>query len=123
MNEITYWGHHLRIDAGGCNIDSLKDYDNIYNFAKHLVEDIDMVAYGEPQIVKFGHGDKEGYTLVQLIETSNICAHLVDEYREIYLDVFSCKMFEPEKVVDLVKQYFGATTYIMNFEDRKAPKA
>lgn len=123
MNENVYWGHHLVVNAGGCNIEALKDYDNIYNFAKNLVEDIDMVAYGEPQIVKFGHGDKEGYTLVQLIETSNICAHLVDEYREIYLDVFSCKLFDPKVVVELVRKYFGATAIETEYMDRKAPSA
>lgn len=121
MNENTYWGHHLVINGAGCNPEAIKDYDNIYNFTKELVEKIDMVAYGEPHIVKFGHGDKAGYTLVQLIETSNICAHFVDETNEVYLDVFSCKLFEPEIVIDLVRQYFGVTAFEMNYFDRKAP--
>lgn len=65
-----------------------------------------MVAYGEPQVVMFGTGNKKGYTLVQLIETSNICAHFVEESNDMYLDVFSCKTFEPSTVEKVVNEYF-----------------
>jgi S-adenosylmethionine/arginine decarboxylase-like enzyme len=123
MSENTYWGHHLIINAAGCNPEAIKDHDTVYNFTKQLVKDIDMVAYGEPQIVNFGSGDKAGFTLVQLIETSNISAHFVNEYNEIYLDVFSCKHFDSHVVVDLVKEYFGATNVWYTFIDRKAPIA
>ena len=65
-----------------------------------------MVAYGKPQIVHFGTGNKAGYTLVQLIETSNIVAHFVEEYNDMYLDVFSCKPFSPETVEATVYSHF-----------------
>jgi S-adenosylmethionine/arginine decarboxylase-like enzyme len=116
----NYWGYHAIIDLAGCNLNAITDRDNIYNFAKQLVKDIDMVAYGEPQIVKFGSGDKTGYTLIQLIETSNICAHFVDEYCEVYLDVFSCKPFDPLVVESLASLYFGAKTVRQAFIKRKA---
>jgi S-adenosylmethionine decarboxylase len=103
-----YWGFHLMLNCAGCNKDAIRDPEVIYAFTKQLVKDIDMVAYGEPQIVKFGSGDKAGYTLVQLIETSNICAHFVDEDSTMYLDVFSCKEFDDNTVIKLVKQYFDA---------------
>ena len=65
-----------------------------------------MVPYGEPQVVRFGSGNKQGYTLVQLIETSNITAHFVEETNDMYLDVFSCKDFRPEDVRSMVSKYF-----------------
>jgi S-adenosylmethionine decarboxylase len=65
-----------------------------------------MKAYGEPQIVHFGSGNKAGYTLVQLIETSNICAHFTEEDDGMYLDVFSCKEFDYKDVEKVVKEYF-----------------
>ena len=108
MSEKTYWGHHLIINAGECNPETIRDYNTIFQFAKQLVREIDMVAYGEPQIVKFGHDDKAGYTLVQLIETSNICARFVNENNTMYLDVFSCKQFDNDVVVNLVREFFGA---------------
>ena len=116
-----YWGYHLTLDCSGCDHGMITNSTIIHSFAKQLVKDIDMVAYGEPQIVKFGSGDKAGYTLVQLIETSNICAHFVDENDTMYLDVFSCKPYDIEVVVKLVKQYFGAKAINQNYFERQAP--
>jgi S-adenosylmethionine decarboxylase len=116
----NYWGYHLVLDCAGLNPESIRDSQNIHNFAKQLVNDIDMVAYGEPQIVRFGHSGKEGYTLVQLIETSNICAHFVEEDNSVYLDVFSCKTFSNDIVIGLVKKYFDAQTVRVTYLTRQA---
>lgn len=70
-----------------------------------------MVPYGEPQVVMFGTGNKKGYTLVQLIETSNICAHFVEETNDMYLDVFSCKPFKATDVETIVKEVFQPEKY------------
>ena len=102
-----YWGYHLIFDASGCDHDAITSYENVHNFAKQLVNDIDMVAYGEPQIVDFGSGNKAGFTLVQLIETSNICAHFVEETNDMYLDVFSCKHFDSAVVKNTIEEYFS----------------
>lgn len=115
-----YWGYHAIIDAAGCDHEAITSYDVIYRFAKELVRDIDMVAYGEPQIINFGSGDKAGYTLVQLIETSNICAHFVNELDEMYLDVFSCKPFDEKVVEELVTKHFGAKHLRRAFLKRQA---
>jgi S-adenosylmethionine/arginine decarboxylase-like enzyme len=80
-----------------------------------------MVAYGEPQIVRFGSGNKQGYTLVQLIETSNICAHFVEENNSMYLDVFSCKDFDPAVVKQTVEDYFDVKTMKLKVLTRQAP--
>ena len=118
--EDTYWGYHLILDCSGCDYYAITDHDTIYNFTKKLVKDIDMVAYGEPQIVNFGSGNKAGYTLVQLIETSNICAHFVNENNSMYLDVFSCKQFDNEVVVNLVREFFKATKVRRSYLVRQA---
>ena len=118
--ENNYWGYHTILDCSGCNHDAITSYDTIYHFVKELVEKIDMVAYGEPQIVNFGSEDKAGYTLVQLIETSNICCHFVNELDEMYLDVFSCKPYDREIVKELVVKYFAATNLREGYIERKA---
>lgn len=117
---MSYWGYHLILDCAGLNPESIRDEKNIYHFAKQLVKDIDMVAYGEPQIIKFGHSGKEGYTLLQLIETSNICVHFVDEDNTAYFDIFSCKTYDNEVVINLVKKYFGATNIRTTYLTRQA---
>lgn len=117
---MTYWGYHLILDIAGCDHEKITDYHNVYDFTKQLVKDIDMVAYGEPQIINFGSGNKAGFTLVQLIETSNICAHFVNENDTMYLDVFSCKEYDTSVVSALVKEYFGAKMIRPTFLVRQA---
>jgi S-adenosylmethionine/arginine decarboxylase-like enzyme len=114
------WGKCMHLDAAGCALETITDPDVIKTFAEWLVEDIDMVAYGEPQIVRFGQGDKEGYTLVQLIETSNIVAHFVDWNRTAYLDVFSCKDFDPKVVERVFRRFFRPISIRTNVFARQA---
>lgn len=101
-----YWGYHMILNAGKCN-NAIRSASAITQFSKTLVKKIDMVPYGEPQVVMFGSGNKKGYTLVQLIETSNICAHFVEETNDMYLDVFSCKPFKANDVETIVKETFS----------------
>ena len=119
---MSYWGYHLVADFGKCLPTSIRCSRNILSFSKTLVSEIDMVAYGDPLLKHFGEGNKAGYTLVQLIETSNICAHFVEETDDIYLDVFSCKRFDPETVERVVKQYFAPTTTGKFFLMRQATR-
>jgi S-adenosylmethionine/arginine decarboxylase-like enzyme len=79
---------------------------NIELFTATLVKKIDMVAYGKPLIQYFGHGNKAGYTLVQLIETSNITAHFVDDCGDAYFDLFSCKDFDESIARSVIIDYF-----------------
>jgi S-adenosylmethionine decarboxylase len=104
---MNYWGYHLILNARKCSPTAIRSAGMITQFSKDLVKKIDMVPYGEPQVVLFGTGNKKGYTLVQLIETSNICAHFVEETNDMYLDVFSCKNFQLEDVKEVMAKYFA----------------
>ena len=116
------WGYHLMLDCSKCLPYTIRNKNNIIMFAKHLVRAIDMVPYGEPQVQHFGSGDKAGFTLVQLIETSNITGHFVEETNDAYIDVFSCKPFTPHIVEGVVHTYFGHLHVNKNFVKRQAAR-
>jgi len=122
-NEVQSWGYHCILDASMCDQKRITDYDVVYNFTKELVKEIDMVAFGEPQIVNFGTGNKAGFTLVQLIETSNICAHFCNDTGDVYLDVFSCKPFESGTVERVFEKYFKPMAMRSRFLYRDAADA
>lgn len=114
-----YWGYHLLLDCSGCEQIHLKD--NIYNFIKDLVPSIDMIAHGEPIIEHLLAGDpKQGYSLMQLITTSNICAHFMELDGTAYFDIFSCKEFDIEKAKEIVIKYFNPKSIRVNFITRHA---
>jgi S-adenosylmethionine/arginine decarboxylase-like enzyme len=121
MQPLRTWGKHLILDAAGCSPKMIGCPIVIGNFTRDLVKRIDMKAYGDPHIVMFGTGNKKGYTLIQLIETSNIAAHFVEENNSMYLDVFSCKDFDPSIVKDTVIEYFDAQKLSSRVLLRQAP--
>ena len=118
-----YWGYHLHINCGDCS-DGIKSKENILEFTKALIHDIDMKAYGEPLIEHFATHDpsKGGFSLCQMIETSNICGHFVDATNECYLDIFSCKPFSEEVAIECVKKYFDPKYIETYYMTRSNPK-
>ena len=102
------WGQHLIIDLAGCPRERLTDPDHLRAWIGDLVRTIKMKAYGEPQLEHFAaHSwDAAGYTLVQLIETSNVCAHFAENLGQVYIDIFSCKRFDDAAAVALCRAYF-----------------
>lgn len=120
INMSVYWGYHLMLDCSGCN-DNIKDRDQIYRFIKELVKRIDMIAAGEPIIEFLLPGDpKEGYSLMQLITTSNICAHFVNPDNTAYIDIFSCKDYNIEDAKAVVSEFFAPTKMRINYITRNA---
>ena len=117
---MNHWGHHLLLNARGCVSNTIRNKATIETFSRDLVKKIDMVPYGQPQVVMFGTGNKKGYTLVQLIETSNITGHFVEETDDMYLDVFSCKTFDPKTVKEVVEYYFAPKDVDTMFVSRDA---
>lgn len=113
------WGFHLVVDAKACN-SNVSSVEAVESFAKTLVKAIDMVAFGEPQIVRFGTGHLQGLTLVQLIETSNICAHFCDDSGDAYIDVFSCKDFKAEDALQVIQDCFAPEKMNVIFLERDA---
>ena len=108
-NEENQWGLHIAIDLGECDHDKICDGEVIKQFAIDLAKYIDMKRYGEPIAVRFGANPKvQGYSLIQLIETSCIAGHFAEDTDRAFIDVFSCKEYAPEKTAEYGKEYFGA---------------
>ena len=118
----NYWGYHLVLDCSGCDIVKMSDKNNVYSWIKSLVKDIDMDPIGEPNIeYTAGHDiNKAGFTAIQIIVTSSITAHFIDNLGHIYLDVFSCKKFDQAVVENSMINYFGATKQNKHYLTRQA---
>lgn len=109
------WGVAASIDIYECNPDLIRDADVIRNFTVELCDLIKMKRFGETQIVHFGEDERvAGFSMVQLIETSLISAHFVNLTNAVYLDVFSCKPYDPEVVRSFAQTYFDGSYSILN---------
>jgi len=117
-----FWGYHLILDCRGCAIDKITDPTYLKEFIVTLVDAIDMKRYGEPVLAHFADHDPEaaGYSLMQLIETSSITGHFVDKNGDAYIDIFSCKYFEPDVAMEVVEKLLQPTNIRAQFLPRKA---
>lgn len=106
VDGVHYYGKHLVLTAQNCNENILSE-QGIADWMTELVDRIDMVAFGEPISKRFGEGIEEGISAVQLIMTSAIVIHTNDMAREMYLDVFSCKGYNENDVIDFLKETFA----------------
>jgi len=107
--EPQPWGLLSCVDLYECNPQTIRSADKIRQFVIELCKLIEMKRFGETQVVNFGEEERvAGYSMTQLIETSLISAHFANASNTTYLDVFSCKLYEPEVVADFAKKFFGA---------------
>jgi S-adenosylmethionine/arginine decarboxylase-like enzyme len=113
------WGWHLVLNLYDCDPGLIQSAAVIRQFVIELCDVIEMRRFGEPTIVNFGDDPRvAGYSLVQLIETSNICAHFANESSAAYLDIFSCKKFDPDIAADFCAATFRALKASATFISR-----
>jgi S-adenosylmethionine decarboxylase len=121
---IGMWGRHLVLDCSSCDRRTVRDPDAIRAFCEDLIPSIGMVAYGEPVLEHFATHLPEaaGYSLVQLIETSAVTGHFCDASGDAYIDVFSCKDFDPEIAIRIVRRHFSPKLVRQTDLYRDAPR-
>lgn len=116
----SVWGMASGIDIYGCDPERIRSADFIRQFVVDLCDLIEMKRFGETQVVHFGEDEEvAGYSMVQLIETSLISAHFANLTNTTYLDVFSCKPYDPEVVRQFAQDYFLGESSILNVSLRR----
>lgn len=113
------WGLLSSIDIYDCDPATIRDADKIRRFVRELCELIEMRRFGDTLVVHFGEDERvAGYSMVQLIETSLISAHFANLTNTVYLDVFSCKMYDPQVVESFAREFFGGARCVTHVTPR-----
>jgi len=105
------WGWNTSVDLKKCN-EKIKNKDDIKDYVYQICDLIDMKRFGPCHIHRFGTDNKEGYSMVQLIETSNITGHFCDQDNSAYIDIFSCKEYDVLELEKFTKKFFDAQSYV-----------
>lgn len=118
------WGWLTCIDAAECDETAINCRDTFQSFIDELLEQIEMVKIGDLHIFWCDTNDpnKVGYSIYQLLQDSNVSAHFCPADRNsAYLDIFSCKEYDPELTVEIFQKYFSAGKIHYTTISRKAP--
>ncbi len=107
--EAAPWGLLTSLDLYHCNPTTIRSPKKIRQYIVELCKLIEMRRFGECQVVHFGEDERvKGYSVVQLIETSLISGHFANLTNAAYIDIFSCKSYEPEEAVRFTRNFFEA---------------
>ncbi|MDT8379976.1 MAG: adenosylmethionine decarboxylase [Desulfotignum sp.] len=114
------WGVLSSIDIYDSDPDIIRDAEKIRQFVYELCDRIDMKRFGDCQVVHFGEDERvEGFSMTQLIETSLISGHFANADNTVYLDVFSCKFYDPREVAEFAISFFRGGHYKMQIALRQ----
>ncbi|MFA7230096.1 MAG: adenosylmethionine decarboxylase [Victivallaceae bacterium] len=120
FESTTAWGLLASVDIYNCDPKLIQDADAVKKFASELCDRIGMKCFGECVVVNFGKNDRvAGFSMTQLIETSLVSGHFANSSNTAYLDIFSCKFFEPRDVAEFAISYFKGEYYRMQVALRK----
>ena len=113
-----YWGLSAVINLYECDSNLIRNPKIIKDFIVGLCDFIEMKRQGDVLIDRFGEGKLEGYSVMQFIQTSSITAHFDEEKNRAFIDIFSCKEFDPKKALEFCKLFFKAKDVKMKVIER-----
>jgi len=89
------------------------------------VKAVDMKVLMGPYTMRCETAGNVGITGVVVIETSHVTAHCWEEAPTpfINIDLYSCKAFDPNDVVETIKRHFDPYYVRVMFIDRNDPEA
>jgi S-adenosylmethionine/arginine decarboxylase-like enzyme len=103
------WGLSTAVDLHDCDPELLKDPEAIRDYTSKICKLIDAKPWGPCHLNNFGtNPDVFGYSMAQLVETSLVSGHFANKTNRIFLDIFSCKYYNPLMAVQFSKDYFKA---------------
>jgi S-adenosylmethionine/arginine decarboxylase-like enzyme len=119
------YGHELILDLHGCD-PSTFSRESITEFFSALCKRIQMIQcelyfwddVGLPPEMHQTLPHAKGTSAVQFILTSSMVIHTLDLLGTVYLNVFSCKEFDPNDVVGFAVEWFHATEHTSHYLER-----
>lgn len=95
--------HHI-IDLNNCN-NKIFDQQIVCDFVEEVVEALDMSILKGP-ITANGIEENPGLSVLAIIDFSHISIHTFKNNQEALIDIFSCKKYNRETVLQIAKKYF-----------------
>ena len=115
-------GPHLMLDCYECDKEKLNDLNLVYKLLDELPSEIGMHKMTLPYVVTWDGGktsnDPGGISGFVMIAESHVSIHTFPDQGYFTMDLYSCKDFDKEFVVEYVKNLFGAKRIEQEFVHR-----
>jgi hypothetical protein len=104
INEALDFGPHLFLDFKDYN--GPKSMDELFDLFDTMPFKIGMTPIIRPYMVKNTVDNQKVTSILTMIAESHISLHYFEESNRAYLDLFSCRFFDYNSVIDKLKQVF-----------------
>lgn len=119
------YGIELILDLHDCDASTF-NRDSIEDYFKKICEEIDMRRCdlhfwddtGVPEEEKQNLPHTTGTSAIQFILTSNITIHTLDILKNVYINIFSCKEFDPDIAERVTIEWFKGKVVSKYFIER-----
>lgn len=101
---ITKRFHNI-LDLDNCN-ENIASRDAVRTFVEKVAKATDMHILAGPLVAQ-GIAENPGFTALVIIDYSHISVHTFTKNREALVDIFSCKVYDREKVFKVCRDFFG----------------
>jgi S-adenosylmethionine decarboxylase len=104
---------HLIIDGYGENTKLMQDEQSLYQLLDSYPAQIGMTKISSPLVFRYvgSRPDDWGVSGFVFIAESHISVHTFAERRYVNIDIFSCKNFDAEQVINDLKDKFQLTRF------------
>ncbi len=119
------YGYELILDLHECDASTF-DRRSLDDYFEKLCKAIDMKKcerywwddVGVPEEERQTSPHTKGTSAVQFILTSTIVVHTLDLLNAVYVNIFSCKLFDKELAEQMTREWFGAKECRTHFIER-----
>ena len=102
---------HLIVDGFDGDPQALRDADLVHVFLDSYPSEISMTKIAPPQVYTYRGKQPEDWGLsgFVLIAESHISVHTFPDRGHVNIDIFSCKPFDGDGALEIVKDTFGVS--------------
>lgn len=115
------FGMHLMLDGYNCAREPLESANILFKLLDTLPDKIGMTKMTAPYIVFTEGNDKKdpgGWSGFVLIMESHVSIHTFVKRKFFTFDIYSCKEFDPQFVINYLKELFKTEDVEFSIEER-----
>jgi S-adenosylmethionine decarboxylase len=113
QEEMNAFGPHLMMDCRQCDYDKINDVGYVFETLYELPDLIGMTRITQPHVFPYSGlvPEDRGVTGSVIIAESHLTFHSFVEKDYFFFDLFSCKDFDTDFVVNYLVRRFGVKDY------------